>query len=483
MLIIDSIFVYSQEQKMVFRNLGPIINTENDEFLPVVYKDTLYFRRTTTKSKGKKIEIYRTEIKNWTCENDVSVFPVFPITNYQNSSKKINGIANFDPSSPTFFNYTDSIVRWELPKQAGSDINTEFNDFHPAMSITGDTLIFVSDRPEGNVGGTDMYITIRKADGSWKAPKNLGKKFNTKLNEVSPFIAPNGDLYFSSQGYRKGVAEIYLSGQSKKNSKNLSDVQMMETKINFDIMRCRKTESGWGNPEKLPFPINTEWDEIGPTVYKDSIIVASNRPSNILWGTAFSPGYDLYGYCKDTCLACEKGCNDVVISGIVTVQNIHSIAGKGPAKFEIRNNNGQVINKGIIGSNNTFYARCKQSEMFFIRIEHPCLPSPGYIESTINHKCNKEMSDTIQTETFDLHNLCGSDKPPDIPCRSIILDGHVISKCNINPSGTLKIVDTNDKEIATVNISNDGKFYKDSFTENAVKSAARYTLFLIPTVK
>jgi penicillin G amidase len=29
----------------------------------------------------------------------------------------------------------------------------------------------------------------------------------------------------------------------------------------------------------------------------------------------------------------------------------------------------------------------------------------------------------------------------------------------------------------------EGKFYKDSFTENAVKSAARYTLYLIPTVK
>jgi len=34
----------------------------------------------------------------------------------------------------------------------------------------------------------------------WTKPMNLGSRVNTSYNEISPFISPNGILYFSSNG-------------------------------------------------------------------------------------------------------------------------------------------------------------------------------------------------------------------------------------------------------------------------------------------
>lgn len=88
--------------------------------------------------------------------------------------------------------------------------NKQYNVTHPAISADGNTIIFVSDMPDG-YGGLDLYKTTKQADGKWATPINLGDKVNTSENETYPFIY-NNKLYFSSKGHAGfGGYDLFVS--------------------------------------------------------------------------------------------------------------------------------------------------------------------------------------------------------------------------------------------------------------------------------
>ena len=90
---------------------------------------------------------------------------------------------------------------WSEVKNLGAGINSVAWDSQPALSFTEDTLFFASNR-NGGFGLSDLYYTVRQANGSWTRAYNLGPIVNTKANEVSPFIHPSYYvLYFSSNGH------------------------------------------------------------------------------------------------------------------------------------------------------------------------------------------------------------------------------------------------------------------------------------------
>jgi len=62
-------------------------------------------------------------------------------------------------------------------------------------------------------GVDDLYVTVRGSDGKWSEPKNLGSGINTRFEEMSPSLTPDGKaLYFSSNG-RKGAGsfDVYFA--------------------------------------------------------------------------------------------------------------------------------------------------------------------------------------------------------------------------------------------------------------------------------
>ncbi len=90
---------------------------------------------------------------------------------------------------------------WSKPKSLGKNINSVHSEL--SGSITGDEklIFFSSDRP-GGLGGFDIYVSALLPDGTYGPAVNLGPKINTKYNEDSPFIHPDGKtLYFSSKGH------------------------------------------------------------------------------------------------------------------------------------------------------------------------------------------------------------------------------------------------------------------------------------------
>ncbi|WP_281615381.1 carboxypeptidase regulatory-like domain-containing protein [Flammeovirga sp. SubArs3] len=88
--------------------------------------------------------------------------------------------------------------------------NEHYSISEPTFSQDGNTMYFVSDM-EDSYGGTDIYVSY-KFKGQWTYPINLGETVNTPGDEVSPFLHPDGTLYFASDGHDgMGGLDIYES--------------------------------------------------------------------------------------------------------------------------------------------------------------------------------------------------------------------------------------------------------------------------------
>lgn len=86
----------------------------------------------------------------------------------------------------------------------------ESNYMHPNFSFNGKYLIFASDKPGGE-GGTDLYV-VEYTEKGWGKPQNLGTTINTSAHEGYPFMDKNDNLYFSSKGHPgMGGFDLFVS--------------------------------------------------------------------------------------------------------------------------------------------------------------------------------------------------------------------------------------------------------------------------------
>ncbi len=178
-----------------------------------------------------------------------------------------NGITNVFFAAPVsegnfdLFVVSGSAGQWSKPRPL-TVLNSPYWDGYPAIAPDGSYLLFVSDRPQGQ-GGLDLYIAFRLSDSLWSIPQPL-RELNSRWDEMSPVIDRDGTLYFATQA--------------------------MSAQRTFDIVRATPTGAGqWSAPELLPFPINTNSDEITPQLWGDSLLLSSNRPGGC-------GGFDLYAF-------------------------------------------------------------------------------------------------------------------------------------------------------------------------------------------
>ncbi len=106
--------------------------------------------------------------------------------------------------------------KWSEIKKLNSNINTKYNETHASFSADGRELYFTSNRP-GGYGGLDIYKSELDSGGHWGPAVNLGPVINTSFNEETPFVTNDGKkLFFSSQGhYNMGGYDIFYSVRSE----------------------------------------------------------------------------------------------------------------------------------------------------------------------------------------------------------------------------------------------------------------------------
>jgi len=88
---------------------------------------------------------------------------------------------------------------WTEPILANINDRTA-DDFSPVFAPDGTTLYFASGR-KGGLGGNDLYKATLGANGRFSPAENLGEPINSVGNDNFPGVAPDGTLYFSSDGH------------------------------------------------------------------------------------------------------------------------------------------------------------------------------------------------------------------------------------------------------------------------------------------
>lgn len=96
---------------------------------------------------------------------------------------------------------------WTEPVLANINDRTA-DDFSPAFAPDGTTLYFASSR-KGGQGGNDLYKATLGPNGRFSPAENLGETINTAGNDNFPGVAPDGTLYFASDG-RPGLGKLDL---------------------------------------------------------------------------------------------------------------------------------------------------------------------------------------------------------------------------------------------------------------------------------
>jgi len=119
---------------------------------------------------------------------------------------------------------TDDV--WGPPANLGAAINTADNDRVPAFSRDGHWMFFGSTRP-GGLGSFDQWVSWRPNvhdDFGWQAPVNLGANINTPASEPAATFFDNEDgglplLYFTStRPGGMGGGDIFVSARSADGS-------------------------------------------------------------------------------------------------------------------------------------------------------------------------------------------------------------------------------------------------------------------------
>lgn len=255
------------------KNLGPNINTANQEYLPTVTADdsTLIFTR-----RSNQEDFYisnRIDAANW-----AKAVPLSSVINtsgnegaqcispdgqylYFAGCGRADGLGKCD----IYFSKLEGSA-WSKPQNIGAPINSPYWESQPSISPDGKTLYFVSDRKSG-YGSYDIYLSRYLGNGKWSNPVNLGPNINTDGSELSPFIhSDNQTLYFSSDGWPGfGEHDIYYA---KKLSNKMFD-----------------------KAKNIGYPINTSQEE--------SSLFISNDGKNAFFASANLDGFggiDLYSF-------------------------------------------------------------------------------------------------------------------------------------------------------------------------------------------
>lgn len=104
--------------------------------------------------------------------------------------------------------------KWTKPQNVGPVINTRNWETQPSFSSDGKTLYFIRGQvTREGIKNPDIYSSTIGDDGKFGEPIKLSDNVNTPESEESVFIHPdNQTLYFSSEGHPgMGGIDIYLS--------------------------------------------------------------------------------------------------------------------------------------------------------------------------------------------------------------------------------------------------------------------------------
>lgn len=263
-------------------NMGVSINTESDDYAPVVVSDGSLIYFTSRRAVQQKGERNKADMKF-----DESVF----LSTGNKGTWSPSGIAGKNIATELnegvlYVNNENTLMylyigwsgngdiyvsefnkgKWSVPVPVGGNINSQARETSFAVTASTDERFFTSDRKKDGMGGRDIWYTRRIKKEKWTKPVNLGPMVNSVGNEESVWVSPTGDtLWFSSNGLDgMGGYDVYVT--------------------------YRSSDGEWSYPENVGIPVNSQWDDYFYRPLKGTMeraYLTSNRPGGM-------GGFDMY---------------------------------------------------------------------------------------------------------------------------------------------------------------------------------------------
>jgi outer membrane protein OmpA-like peptidoglycan-associated protein/Tol biopolymer transport system component len=137
------------------------------------------------------------------------VFVACPDASGENYGEKRTGKGSCD------LFYTKKLgQRWTDPVNIPGNINSFHWETQPSLSADGKTLYFIRGiRGKNQTDDSDIYVSRLQANGTWGTPERLPDIINTRMHEESVLIHPDGKtLYFASRGHvGMGGSDLFVS--------------------------------------------------------------------------------------------------------------------------------------------------------------------------------------------------------------------------------------------------------------------------------
>ncbi|MBO6879405.1 hypothetical protein [Winogradskyella sp.] len=199
---------------------------------------------------------------------------------------------------------------WQDPEI--SSFSGQYTDLEPFLSPDNLKLYFVSNRPVSkdstNTKDMDIWYVERSTKAeAWSKPKNIGAPINTDGDEFYPAVAANGNLYFTLiKEELESADDIYVSkwennayaeptilgeGVNTKGAEYNAFIAPDESYIIFggwrrpdaigsgDMYISRSVNGEWTTAENLGEPINSKYMEFCPFVNNGILYFTSRRSS------------------------------------------------------------------------------------------------------------------------------------------------------------------------------------------------------------
>jgi len=244
--------------------------------------------------------------------------------------------------------------RGEWTAKEGFFLNSpNYSVAHPSVSHDGKMIYFVSDMP-GGYGGYDIYFCYKEGN-RWSDPYNIGPNVNTRGDEFFPFIANDGNLYFSSDGHA-GLGSM-------------------------DIFIATAEDGVFTNVRNAGHPVNSPKDDVAFVLNSSSErgYFSSNRVE--------SQGYyDIYSV--------KVNFVPVTIKGIV--KDIGNKAMLADASVHLIDEKGKITAETKTGSNGSFSLLINKVPTFILSVA-----KPGYekLEKSVNIEFLK-LNEELNLEVF-----------------------------------------------------------------------------------
>jgi outer membrane protein OmpA-like peptidoglycan-associated protein len=234
-------------------NLGPNINGPYNDYSPVISadEDMLMFTSRRNNTTGGAIDlnydeyfedVFRSYSFNNTWSTPMNMGP--PVnTNGHDATLNLSAdgqkllVYIDDKGFGNIYESTLNGENWTKPENFPKQINSKYHESSACYSYDGEILYFVSDRENG-FGGSDIYYCKKDDKGQWGDAINISTPINTKYDEESVFMMPDGKtMYFSSKGH--------------------------ETMGGFDIFKSVLDSTGkWSQPMNMGYPVNSSDDDV-----------------------------------------------------------------------------------------------------------------------------------------------------------------------------------------------------------------------------